>query len=73
MFIKPKDVVTLDDNNEYVVVARANYKDNVYCYIVDINNNERFKFVYIDGDSLVEVTGGLLIRNLLPLFQNVSH
>ena len=69
MFIKPKDVITLEDNDEYVVVAQVDFENKLYSYIVDINNNDKFKFCYIEDDVLVEVNDGSLIKKILPLFQ----
>lgn len=62
------NIVTLDDDIEYVVAAKANYAGVIYYYFVDINNNQNMKILYEDGDELVEVDDTVETNNLLPLF-----
>ena len=38
MNIDIKDVITLDDNNEYVVVNKVNYNDKNYYYLRDMED-----------------------------------
>ena len=69
MNIDIKDTLTLDDNNEYVVVSKAMYEDIEYYYLIDINNTENIKFCYQKGnDELVELNDKELTTKLLPLF-----
>ena len=69
MNIDVKDVITLNDNNKYVVCAVANYFDKKYYYLVDIKDNANIKFCYEkDSNIIAEVNDSELIRNLLPLF-----
>lgn len=78
MNIDIKDVITLDDDNEYVVVSKVNYKDETYFYIVDTNfsegNNEEgnvgFKILRLNKENqkLVEFNDENLVRELIPLF-----
>ena len=42
-----KDVITLSDNKEYVIVSMTRYKNSDYLYLVDINNMENNKFCQI--------------------------
>lgn len=73
MNIDIKDRVTLNDNNEYVVVSKTNYQNKIYYYLVDMNNNENIKFcVEISNNSLSEVIDKPLIQKLLPLFIKAS-
>ncbi len=55
MIINIKDLLTLDDNNEYVVISKINYDNKNYYYLLDKNNNDNFKFCYEDNDELVEI------------------
>ena len=66
--INIKDTLVLDDDNEYVVVSKANYKDKTYYYIISNNDNSDFKFCYQDNDELVEIEDDKLIKELIPLF-----
>ena len=68
MNIDIKDLITLDDKNEYVVVGKVDYDGITYYYIVDINNNSNFKFCYLDHDEFVESSNQVLNTKLLPLF-----
>ena len=70
MIIEKKDILTLDDNREYVVVSKAKYENINYFYIVDIDNVENFKFVKIENDDLLEIRDKDLATKLIPLFIN---
>lgn len=68
MNIDIKDVITLDDNQKYVVVSKAFYENKNYYYIIGKDNFKNIKFVYEDGDELVQLNNKELITKLLPLF-----
>ncbi len=68
MTINIKDTLTLDDNNEYVVISKINYESKNYYYLLDKNNEENFKFCYEDNEELVEIEDKNLTTKLLPLF-----
>ena len=68
MNINIKDILLLDDNNEYVVVSKIYYNGKDYLYLFDINNNENLKICYFDGDELIENNNKDLNTELLPLF-----
>lgn len=65
-----KDTLVLDDDNEYVVVSKANYNDRIYYYIINNNDNSDFKFCHQENDELVEIEDDKLIKELIPLFFN---
>ena len=67
-----RDILTLDDNNEYVVVSKVTYENKIYYYLVDKNNNENLKFCYENTDSLVELNDKVLVTKLLPLFLDAA-
>ena len=73
MTINIKDTLTLDDNNEYVVVSKVNYENKNYYYLLDKNNIENPLFCYKDNDELVELNDKELITKLLPLFVKVAQ
>ena len=72
MMIDIKDVITLDDDNEYTVVSKVNYESKIYYYLVDIKDNTNLKFCYEDKDELVELVDKELTTKLLPLFFEAS-
>lgn len=68
MDINIKDILTLDDDNRYVVVSKIYYNGKDYLYLVDVENNENLKICYLDGEELVENNSKDLNTELLPLF-----
>ena len=72
MIIDIKDVITLDDDNEYVVVSKVEYEDKIYIYLLDKNTNTNVKFCYQDNDELVELNDKDLVTRLLPLFYETA-
>lgn len=65
-----RDIITLSDNNEYVVTSKINYENKIYYFLVDKNNVSNIKFCYEDKDELVESLDKDLNTKLLPLFYN---
>ena len=74
MDIDIKDMITLSDDNEYIVVSKTDYKECTYYYLIDSSNNENIKFCAenIENRSLEEVEDKDLIQQLLPLFLKAS-
>jgi len=69
MNIEIQDVIKLDDKNEYVIVSKADFEQQTYIYIVNINDNTKFKIAKFLKDRLVEVEDNKdLIRKLIVLF-----
>lgn len=66
--IEIKDLITLDDNNKYVVVSKTNYNEKNYYYLIDIKQSKNIKFCYFESDEMIEITNKELITELLPLF-----
>lgn len=73
MIINIKDTLTLDDNNEYVVISKVNYEDKNYYYLLDKNDLKNVKFCYEDNEELVEINDKELITKLLPLFVKIAQ
>jgi hypothetical protein len=76
MEIEYQDIVTLSDNNKYVVASKAKYNDNDYVYLVDINNPSNLKIMRVEKDScLVELDlekDKDILTKLVPLFYKNS-
>ena len=68
MLIDIKDIITLDDNNEYVVVSKINYNNKTYYQLLEKSKMVECKFCYEDNDELVELEDSNLIAYLLPFF-----
>jgi len=65
--INIKDSLILDDDNEYVVVSKVNYKNHEYYYILDKYNSSNYKFCCVENNELVEIEDEELIKQLLPM------
>lgn len=76
MKIEYQDIITLDDNNKYVVASKVNYNDSTYVYLVDINDNTNLKFAEIENNNTLSELDSIkdekLIKELSPLFYNSS-
>lgn len=73
MNIDIKDILKLDDNNEYVVVGKVNYENKYYYYLIDMEDPDNLMFCYEDNGDLVEVKDKKLTAKLLPLFLEKSN
>lgn len=67
MNINEKDIITLSDNIDYIVVKKTNYNDQFYYYISDIKNPENVKFLYEDKEELVEIEDNNHIKTLVDI------
>ena len=72
MIINVKDTLTLDDENEYVVISKVYYNNKNYYYLLDKNNYSNTLFCYEENDELVEINDKELTTKLLPLFVEVA-
>jgi len=74
MNIDIKDIITLSDDNKYVVASKTSYQESIYYYLIDKDNNENLKFCVENpvNQSLIEVEDKDLIQKLLPLFLESS-
>ena len=70
MNIEVKDLVTLDNDIEYIVTSKTTYEDNIYYYFVNNKDNNDFKILRLnkDNNKLIEFDNPDLIKKLLPLF-----
>lgn len=78
MDIRYKDILTLDDGNDYVVTSMATYENNQYYYVVNIKNISVVKFLKLivenDNFFLKEIIDDGLILKLIPiLLSNVKE
>lgn len=68
MIIEPKDVLTLDDDKEYVVIDKLLNGFLEYYYLVNKDNVSDYKFCYLDGEDMVEVLSENSKADLIVLF-----
>ena len=67
MDIKENDIIVLDDDNRYIVVKKANYQNKNYYYISNVESWENFKFLYEDGNELVEIEDDKTLEEIVNL------
>ena len=70
--IEIKDIVTLSDNNRYIVASIASYNNNVYCLLSNFDDNYKVMFCRYDNGELIESLDKSLNTILLPLFYENS-
>ncbi len=68
--MKIKDVLTLSDNNSYVVASIADYDNKIWLCLVDINNHKNIKYCYLDNDEIVVVKKETINDTLLLKMMN---
>ena len=75
MKINIQDIITLDDQNEYVVVSKVLFKKDVYICIMDINNHLNIKYILVKDDylSIIDDNEVELLNILIPLFYKNSY
>lgn len=70
--IKKGQILTLTDNNKYLVLSKVLYKNVNYLYLIDINDNTKFKICCenIDNNniSVSIINDNKLIEKLILLF-----
>lgn len=65
MDINEKNIIILDDDNQYVVVKKINIENIIYYYIIDINDFTNIKYLYENGNELIEIEDENIIQNLI--------
>ena len=72
-------VIILENNEEYLILDKVIYEDEIYYYIAKINYTKtdienNYKLVTVkeeDGNRVLkEVTGIDTLKEILPLFEN---
>jgi hypothetical protein len=77
MDFRIKDLITLEDNKEYIITSIAKYENNDYFYLVDINENENVKFCELILNNgtvgLLEIIDDELLSHIVPiLYSNIK-
>ncbi|MDD2445869.1 MAG: hypothetical protein PHX09_03570 [Clostridia bacterium] len=73
MKLKNKDVITLNNNGQYLVISTAVFEKENYVYIVNTKDNEKFKIAKIQKNKLTEIPNDQeLIKKLIVLFYENS-
>ena len=68
MKVEINNVVTLDNNKDYLVTNKLVYENNTYFAICNLNDNKDLKIVRQDGNDLVEFFDSNLLSKIVCLF-----
>lgn len=77
MKLELNKIITLANNEEYLVINTVSYEETDYYYIAEVNETgdnikDNYKIVYVsveNGEKLLnEVTGEDKLKMILPLF-----
>ena len=69
MSIDVKDIITLDDDNRYMVISKVKHKENMYFYLINVEDRTQYKFLYQTSEKeLSEFNDPKIMEELLPLF-----
>ncbi len=67
--LEVKDIIALDNNGKYIVMAKTEIDGNWYYYLLDMDKHTNHKFCMLDSDSmLVEVTNRETMQMLIKRF-----
>lgn len=72
MNINIKDIVTLEDDKEYVVASKIIQNEKTFYYLIEKDNHESIMICYENDNKLIEVNDEDIIKDLLPLFIEVA-
>lgn len=67
MNINEKDIITLSNDIDYIVVKKINYNNLNYYYVADIKKTEDVKFLYEDNNEFVEIEDKNHINTLVNI------
>lgn len=72
------DIITLEDDKEYVITSIAYYNDEYYYYIVDINDIKNIKICklvnYQNNYKLLEIEDDAQLAVIIPiLYENIKN
>ena len=59
-------VITLDDDKDYMVISKANVENVNYYYLIEDSDSPSTMFCYEDKDELVDITDAEKIKKIIP-------
>lgn len=75
MNIDIKDIITLNNDQKYIVASKANYQGKIYYLLVNEKDSSDVKFCCEKGtdNALIESTDTNINQAIYPLFVNASY
>ena len=71
--LKLGEIITLNNNKEYIVASTTVHENNNYAYLVEYENNENTKIYLVNENELTEVINKNLIDELENLFVSIYN
>lgn len=70
MKVEVNNIVTLDNDSDYLVTNKLDYENNTYFAISNLNDDKDLKIVRQEGNELVEFFDFELLTKLVCLFDS---
>ena len=70
MKVEVNNIVTLDNDADYLVTNKLDYENNTYFAISNLNDDKDLKIVRQEGNELVEFFDSELLTKLVCLFDS---
>ena len=68
MNINVNDVLSLSNNNKYMVISKTIIDDVVYLYLINVNNPKDLRIVYLNDGNVTKVKDEALLNKLKMIF-----
>ena len=65
MNLNEKDIIVLDDDKSYIIVKKTELDGINYYFISDINDLNNMKYLFEDGNELVEVDNDEILEQVI--------
>ena len=65
MNIEEKDVITLSDDKEYLVVRKVTIDNVNYYYVADMENLLDVKYLYENGEKLIQIRDDEVLQKVI--------
>ena len=73
MNIEEKDVITLSDDKEYLVVRKVTLDNVIYYYVANTKDLLDVKYLYEKGDKLIQIhDDNLLVRVMEEIAKTID-
>lgn len=60
--------ITMSNGKKYLTIEQVNYKNKIYLYLVNSEDDSDSVFVEIENDKLSQIDPILFEKEILPLF-----
>ena len=68
MKVEIGDVLSLSNSNKYAVISKTTIERIDYLFLININNHNDIRYVYVENDSVNKVKDEELLEKLKLIF-----